>query len=365
MDEPSERPKSVGSVLASCVLSYALAAVLLLTLVFHAGIWNVLANTRALDLLIKLGIVRYHDENQGIIHGLDSHEYYLFSQDAIDYRLVVLAALIYFFYWGLKAVQYQGIARFVGMRGTSAQHMRAWIYGDGLGRVIPFRFSETATATALEAQGEDPRRVRQSFAVMDFLVVAFEILLFWFFGLWITNYSLWFVQSFAALCVLLVVWLLARGTGIGKPSFWRSHMQTCRALSDRPGTFAKLGALSVIAMLADDLTPFILAMAFTGKFVFLSVAFIIVQSGVVAGYIAKQINLTPHGIGVFEWCFALALNYSGLGMPEAATIALLDMVLRHSTGFLVWLAVVLRHNVGTNWQAVMARFRGVRAGVEA
>lgn len=358
MGDESRRKTGRGGVFASFSLSHLIAILLLAGLVYQAGIWNILANTRLLDPLIEGGVIRYHDGNIGLVDGVADQEHYLKSQDPIDYRLVGLAALIYFLYWAVKGVQFHGVARFVGLKGTCGQHARAWLYGQGVARFFPLRFGDTATGMALEGQGEDPEPVRQTFAVMATLVVIFEILLFWVFGLWVTSYSVWFIQSFCAIGILGVAWFFARKTKLLESVSWKSQRSAYRALAEKPATLAKLGFLSSLSMLLDDLTPFVIAMAFTGNFVILNVSFFVIQSGVVAGYIARRISITPHGIGQFEWAFALALYFSGVGFPEAATIALLDMVLRHGTGFIVHMAIVLWYGVETNLKTTMDRFCG-------
>ena len=79
----SDRGKSPPYV-GSYVISYGLMVLLLGALVHFAGVWNVLANTRLLDLLISSGIIGYHDLDLGIVQGIPDHEYFLYSQDLID-----------------------------------------------------------------------------------------------------------------------------------------------------------------------------------------------------------------------------------------------------------------------------------------
>ncbi|MDH3590811.1 MAG: flippase-like domain-containing protein [Planctomycetota bacterium] len=351
--------RGLSGVFASFGLSYLLGLLLLAALVYHAGVWNVLANTRLLDPLVEVGVIRYHDGNLGVVDGVEDQKHYLRSQDPIDYRLVLLAALIYFAYWGVKGLKYHGVARFVGLKGSAGRHARARLYGDGLGIFFPFRFGEAATAAALEAEGEEPERVRQTFVITDFLTIVFQIILFLLFGLLVTNYAIWFAQTFWALVICAVSYFVLRGSGLlpwGPAGFWRTQSQTYRSLANQPGTLGKLGFVSALLMLLDDLTPFVIAMAFTGDHVIMNVPFFVIQSGVVAGYIARRFPITPHGIGQWEWAFAAALYASGIGFPEAATIALLDSALRHGTCFIVFLIVTLRHGVATTYHQVMGRY---------
>ena len=352
-----------GEVVSSFALSYIVGALLLVALIYHADVWNVLANTRLLDPLIEGGVIRYHDGHIGLVDGVNDQDTYLASQDPIDYRLLAIAALIYFLYWGVKAVKFHGVARFLGLKGTAGQHSRAWLYGDGLGLFFPMRFGEAATAAAMEGHDEDPTKVQQAFGITEFLTLVFQIGAFWLFGLFVTSYPIWFAQSMWALIICGVAYLVVRKTslvGFGAQGYWRSMGSAFRALAERPATFAKLAFLAVFLMLLDDLTPFIIAMAFTGDHVILNVSFFVIQSGVVAGYIARRFAITPRGIGQWEWGFAMALYVSGVGFPEAATIALLDSFVRHATGFIVFLIVTLRYSVPTTFHKVLERYMGPR-----
>ena len=55
-----------GEVVSSFALSYIVGALLLVALIYHADVWNVLANTRLLDPLIEGGVIRYHDGHIGL-----------------------------------------------------------------------------------------------------------------------------------------------------------------------------------------------------------------------------------------------------------------------------------------------------------
>lgn len=353
--------RRLGEVISSFALSYGVCIFLIGSLIYFGGIWNILANTRLLDPLIEGGVIRYHDGNLGAVDGIDSQKTYLLSQDPIDYRLVLVAAAIYFFYWGFRGIMFHGAARFVGLKGSAGQHSRAWLYGEGMGRFFPYRFGDASTASQLEANGEDPTKVRQTFSVVEFLTIVFQIGIFWIFGLLVTNYQIWAAQTFWALVICGASYLFLRGTGLlpwGPNGPWQTLKGVYRALANKPATFARLGFIAALVMLLDDLTPYVMAMAFTGDHVILNVPFFVIQSGVVAGYIASRFPITPLAIGQWEWAFAAALYVSGVGFPEAATIALLDSALRHSTGFIVFLVVTLRYGVQTNLGRVLQRYLG-------
>jgi uncharacterized membrane protein YbhN (UPF0104 family) len=128
-----------------------------------------------------------------------------------------------------------------------------------------------------------------------------------------------------------------------------------RRLSENPKVLTGLAILSLLAFLIDDFTPYLISQAFTTDFVILNVPFSVIQMGVVAGYIARQVPITPGGIGQWEWGFAAALYMGGVGLPEAATIAILESVIRHGTGVLLFGFVVLWKRSRTSIQDVVPK----------
>jgi len=349
----------------SVVLSYLLMFGLLWALIDKAGIWNVLANTRLLDLLIEVGVIRYHDLHIGFVAGVPDHKYFLMSQDPVDLRILGIAVAIYFLYWGLRAWLFHRAARFAGVAGTAREHVRARLYGLGWSRFVPWRFGDAVTEDALVARGADPNRIRQAFSVIDVLTLVFQIGLFWVIGLIFTGYGELLGQTLWALIILAATLVIARGAGIlpwGPAGFRASFAGTWRGLADRPGEAARLGGLAALVKLLDDLTPFLIAMAFTAEHVIMSVPFYMIQVAVVCGYIATRVQLTPMGIGQWEWAFAMTLYVGGVGFPEAATIALLDSFVRHSTGLTTFLFVRFRGDgVPASGASALRRFTGEAA----
>jgi uncharacterized membrane protein YbhN (UPF0104 family) len=126
-------------------------------------------------------------------------------------------------------------------------------------------------------------------------------------------------------------------------------------LFENPKVLTGLAILSLLAFLIDDFTPYLVSQAFTTDFVILNVPFPVIQMGVVAGYIARQVPMTPGGIGQWEWGFAAALYMGGVGLPEAATIAILESVIRHGTGVLLFGFVVLWKRSRTSIQDVVPK----------
>src|SRR5687768_17496109 len=89
-----EREQASG-LSAAFALAYLVAAVALGLLVHFGGIWNVLANTRLLDVLGRGGIIAITDTDQGLVQGIPSAEYYLLATQPIDWELLVVAACLF------------------------------------------------------------------------------------------------------------------------------------------------------------------------------------------------------------------------------------------------------------------------------
>src|SRR5688572_4319313 len=102
------------SVIGPFAISFLLAAFLLGLLIAWGGLWNVVANTRLLDVLIKGGVVAYHDEQRGFIEGVRSYGDYLKSQDPIDWSVVFVGFFVFYFHWLCKGFQFHLLSRFYG-----------------------------------------------------------------------------------------------------------------------------------------------------------------------------------------------------------------------------------------------------------
>ena len=336
-----DSPPFVGSY----AISYILVLLLLGSLVYFAGVWNILANTRLLDVFISSGIIGYHDLHLGIVEGVPDHKFFLYSQDPIDWRLVGVVAAFYFLFWGIKAVQFHRIARFLGMKGDGGQHSRAFFYGVGLNILCPFRLGNAGMVSSCEAQGEDPELAGTAVYTQE-IFILFEVAVFALLGLALNGWSTWLGQLLWAVIILAVAYSLTRPALIGGvliPGQATSSQRKMilRRLFEDPKVLTGLAILSLLAFAIDDITPYLISQAFTTDFVILNVTFPVIQMGVVAGYIARQVPLTPGGIGQWEWGFAGALYMGGVGLPEAATIAILESLMRHGTGVLMFGAVTL------------------------
>jgi uncharacterized membrane protein YbhN (UPF0104 family) len=106
------------------------------------------------------------------------------------------------------------------------------------------------------------------------------------------------------------------------------------------------------------MTVYLITQAFTTTYVILNIEFNVIVMAVVGGYLARFIIVTPGGLGQWEWGFALPLYIGGMGMPEAASAALLMTGVRYLTGGLFFTLMMLVKGVETSLPRVMEIFRG-------
>lgn len=333
-------------------LSYLLGALLLAALVHFGGVWEVLANTRFLDVLIRVGVIKYHDQNLGFVDGVADHQYYLKSQTPVDWPLVAVAAGIFLAFWGIKTLQFHGLARFFGARGSFGHQARAYLYGLGINRLFPLGLGDVGTVKVLEGQGFE-RRPGTSAVFTAEAFVLFEIAVFALVGLLSRGWMPWAAQMFWPVVIfgLTALWLcgLPGRPGLARGRAWlREAGDALRSLSTDPRLLGKLALLSIAAFALEDLAAYVIANAFG-----IGIPFTVLLMGVVGSYIARLIPLTPGGIGQFEWGFATALWLGGVGFPDAVTVAILDNAIRYLTGSFTLGSVLLWYGVETDLPAVL------------
>ena len=338
-------------------LSFMIGVLLVVALIYFGDPWAIAANTRVLDLLIRGGVVQYTDVHNGLIAGIPDFKYYLWSQDPINWQLVWVVILMYFLYWWLKAVHFHWIARFFGLRRSLGQDARAYYYGLGIGHVLPFKAGYAATVAAVEAEGDSGAQACTAASVQEVFVI-FEIVVFSAIGLALTGWRLWIIQMFWPLVMLLAVYLFVRESASRRRSsgVWRAKWAAFRSMAHEPSTLVKLALFGLFAFLVDDITPYLTAQAFTSDNVLLLTPFLVIQAGVVGGYIASRIPLTPGAIGQYEWGFATALLVSGVGLPEAAAITLLDGLARYGTAMVMFGVSTLGYGVKADLRTSLALF---------
>ncbi len=346
----SERSRT-GDLVGSFALSYLVGILLLAALIYFANPWEVLANSRFLDFLIRVGIVKYHDKQIGFVEGVADQKYYLKSQIPVDWLLVVIAAALFVVFWFVKALEFHGTARFFGVKGSFGQHIRAYLYGRGVSRFFPYDLGDVATVDALRGQGQDEDRAT-TVVFTGKLLVLFQIGVFGLIGLLARGWTPWLAQVFWSIVLLIVLALWLRGTsGVRRSVRIADAVAVVRSLATVPHVLVKLCSLALLAFLLEDIVVYVLANAFT-----LGIEFHVVIMGLVGGYVARLIPLTPGGVGQFEWGFAMALWLGGVGIENAVTVAILDNLTRHLTGTLLLGPVMLWHGVETNLPTVLEKF---------
>jgi uncharacterized membrane protein YbhN (UPF0104 family) len=368
MPAPPPSPGARRGLWSSFVLSYLVGFGLIALLINYAGFWNILANTRILDLLTRGGIVALTDADQGLIYGVPDPQYYVASQDPVDWDLVLLAGLLFLAMWGIKSLQFHELARFARIEGSPGQHARAYIYGRGINRILPYGVGNVAAASALEGQGADRARVPSALFLVQVFAV-FEVVAFALYGLTAVGLMGWASEIFWPLLILLIAYLMTRpDRRLAKASRRGTALaarRSLRVLARQPRTFVRLIVMSLLGFLLIDVAAYLISQSFTSPNVILNVTFAQMTMGIVAGYTARLITLTPGGLGQWEWGCAAALYVGGLGFPEAGTIAILVSMVRYLVGGLLFAIVALGPGVETSLRATFARFRGEQPEPEA
>jgi hypothetical protein len=361
--DPSSRRAGIREggrgLFGSFALSYLLGAALIATLINAGGIWDILANTRLLDPLIRGGVVALTDQDEGFVSGVPDLLYYVKAKDAVDWELVALAGLLFIVVWALKSLQFHGIAGFCGVEGSFGEHARAYFYGHGVNRILPYDAGKVASASVLEGQGVPLDRAAQ-IVYLSGLFIVFETVTFALYGLASVGMNRWLAQIAWPVVILVAAYLITRarrGEGPGVRDWLRTARQAVAVLSRTPRLQVRLAVLSLLSFLLVEVGAYVVSQAFTSANVILNIQFSVIVMAVVGGYVARLIPVTPGGIGQWEWGFAAALYAGGLGMPEAATLALLVTAVRYATGGLLFVALVLTHGVETNLGRVLDIFR--------
>ena len=324
-----------GGLVSAFGLSYLFGAFLLVSLFYAFGAWDVLASSRLLDLLIRVGIVKYHDQNLGFIEGVADHKYYLTSQTPVDWLLVFFAGLLFLAFFAVKTVQFDGAARHFGAKGTLGQNGRAYLYGLGLDRWLPFGVGRIGTHQELTSKGSTDQQSSDVLFASG-LFILLEISLFAVVGLLGEGWGPWAGQVVwgAFVFALLYLWV-RRPPGASVRSIARVWTGRVReilgSLSSDPPVLAKLCALSLIAFAIEDVAAYVIANAF-------------------------GIGIQFPVIGQYEWGFAVALVLGGVGAPEAATLAILDNLLRYLVGAVAVGSILFWYGVDTTLRTVLSTF---------
>lgn len=352
-DETRSARSVSGEFLRTLALSIVFGVFLLGSLVYIAGPWNILANTRLLRLLIDSGIVKYHDRDAGFVQGVADHVYYLKSQEPVEWTVVLLAVAILFLFWLLRGVQFHDLARYHALPGASGQHARAYRAGLTYSKLMPLHLGDAAATAVLQQGGATPRQAYSTLFLLR-LFLLFSIGMYSLIGLLTIGWAAWLGQMLCALLLVGITYWWARpffspAAGVSPLAAAKSHV---RELLQRPSRLARFVLLALLLFGMEDIVLYLLTMAFSTQQVLLHVGFDLILMAFVSGYLARQIPLTPGGIGQFEWGFVAALYLGGVGLPEAATIAILYSVVYYLAFGLFYLATL-------SWRAVQTPLRAI------
>ncbi len=344
---------AIGFSILVCVLLYT-------ALIYLGGVWNFIANTRLLDLMIKGGLVKYHDKDAGFIDGVADLKYYLQSQDPVRWDLAFVVLLIFLVFFAVKAAQFHGFARLFGIRGDFARNLRTFSFGLFVEKVFSFDIGDVALAKNLQDEGAPLDRAKAvTFAANAF--IAFEIVVFALIGLPFMGWGAWLGQMFGSLVIFVVAYAFVRSLRPLPASDGKSISENAkilwRVLVSQPKNAFWLAFLSLLAFALEDIAAYFVAMSFTGENVILKVNFAVLLMGVVASYIARFVRTTPGGLGQFEWGFAAGLYLGGVGFPESVTIAVLDNVFRYASAGIFYFFTTRHTTVSTSIGSVLNVFR--------
>ncbi len=345
------------------VLSYLIAIGAMYQLIVAGGVWNLLGITRLLYPLSQSGVIAVTDADEGFFHGLPDPKFYAYANDSVSWGLVALAALLFVGVWGLKSLQFHMLSRFCAADGSYGSHARAYFYGRGVNRIMPFDIGKVAAASALEGQGVPVERAAQTVWLAG-LFIVFETVTYALYGLFSVGLNGWLSMMAWPLVILAASYLFMRakkGEGGGPGEFFAHARQAIRAINTQPGLLIRLALMSLLAFFLIEVAAYVISQAFTGSFVIINVAFKYVGMGVVGGYVARLIPVTPGGIGQWEWGFATAVYAGGLGMPESVALAVLVTLVRYCTGGLLMVALLLTRGVETSLPRVLDAYNSPAA----
>lgn len=360
-------PASVARPLVSTViLAYLLGVAAVVGLVLAAGAWDVAANTRLLAGLMAAGVIPLGEDDPGFGSGVPAVDLFIRSQEPVVWQLVLLAVALFLMVAVLKGLQFHRISSLVGIDGTLGQHLRAYVYGNGVGRLTPYRMGEVAWASALQGQGSTlSQGARVVYLLKGFLL--FEVASFALVGLFLNGVFTWAVSLAPPLLILGLCYLFVRPSrGERRGHKGEASFRTAVAeLAREPRMLGELVLLSLVSFFLVEVASYVVPMAFSTVSVPLiqdELRIIVVDAplvimAVVGGYIARLVPVTPGGIGQFEWAFALVLTVGGLPFASAAVLALLVSAVRYTSGGLLFLGILLTYGVETRLRDVLKTFR--------
>jgi uncharacterized membrane protein YbhN (UPF0104 family) len=340
------------------LFAYLAGIVVVYALVVRAGGWNILSFSRLLTVLNRAGIVPFTDADTAILPRAPHLDFQFEAREPIDWMMIGIAIAFFFIIFMVKSVQFHSFARSAGISGSFGDHARAFLYGDNLNRFFPYSVGNVGTATALEGQGASRDRAAVPVFMSEVFTVM-EIALFTLLAWRLLGVTGWLSAIMWPTVILIACYLFRRTVRRASEadSTFTSAKAVLRLLAQQPGRFTWLLLLSIGAFGIEVLAAYFIAQGFTSDFILLNLEFQVVLVGILGGYIARRIPITPGGIGQFEWGFALSMYTVGAGFAAAGTVAIVVSLLRYVAGGLVFGALVFGKGVETNLGEVLGRFK--------
>lgn len=331
-------------------LPWFIGVILLSILAWAGGLWNLVANSRVLALMIEGGVVRFHDKQIGPIDGVPELKYFMASQDPIAWPLVGLALILMSVFWIMKGLQMRHLVSRAGGDSDSLDTFRLYFLAQSRDRWLPMRAADRVVADELASAGLSDSVQGATVDNIRFIAVL-ELAFFGLVSLLFLGWTGWLEQAFWGLFILGVVYWATRPTSGWAPAIdYSGAVQRAYArMTSEPLAFLGIFALSAVAFFSEHVAVYVFSQAFTSTNVIINIEFPVFLMALVAGNLARLIPLTPGGLGQFEWGFAMAVYISGTGMPEAVTIAILFMLLRYIGGGIVGALVGARRTARTRF----------------
>jgi uncharacterized membrane protein YbhN (UPF0104 family) len=353
---------------AAITSSFILCFISLGLMLWLAGPWDVIAQTRVLTLLIDAGVIPLSEDDPGIGDGVPSIRLWIQSQEPVIWRLVIFAAALFASVSVLKSLQFHYILSSEGVPGTAGEHFKIYLYGHALGRLLPFRTGEAAWAAALmEKHKVSLDHLARAISVFKAFTI-FELATFSFIGLLLMDVFMWALSLLAPLTILLICWLVMKGAS-GNDRSERGRLgktlNSISSMAEHPQLLARLVLLSLISFFLVEFASYIVPQAFATVvvrilsndlgYVVLTPSILIMS--VIGGYIARLVQITPGGIGQFEWGMVSVMVVNGLPFTHAVSVTLLICAVRYISGAIIFIGLLLGYGSQASMRDIFGLMR--------
>lgn len=353
---------------AAVMSSFAVGFLSLALMIWLAGPWDVVAQTRVLTLLIDAGVIPLSEDDPGIGAGVPSVHVWIQSQEPVIWRLVVFAFMLFATVSILKSLQFHYIVKSEGIGGTAGEHFRIYLFGNAVGRLLPFRAGEASWAAALiEKQNASHEQVARVISVFKGFAI-FELVTFALIGLLLMEVFMWALSLLAPLAILGLCWLLMRkiyGRGTSTIGRLAKTFNEIVAMTEHPQVLMRLVLLSLVSFFIVEFASYIVPQAFATLvvriisndlgYVVLTPSILIMA--VIGGYIARLVQVTPGGIGQFEWGMVLTMTVNGLPFTSAVVATFLICGVRYLSGLVIFVGLLLGYGAQTSMRDTFGMMR--------